>query len=542
VEHTSLWPEFIATSNCDSQTVVKHFFDVVVARFGTPFGITLRSDLGAAFISQVTRDFCSALSVTQVYSSPYHHTAVSRAEQAIQPVHNTLRIVCQNQRDWPSHLQAIAFAMRCTPSSATGLSPFEIWHGRPMPLPWDIAVSDVPTTIPSLESYTADIRAKIEIFRATAAQNAVASADRHRAARNANTVTPNFKAGDKVLLQNESKRPHESAKLRNRWAGPMIITKCETGFRYRLQHLVTGKTLKNPVHASRLKLLREMDNTQISSHMRIRPCMFSAHTPHRNLEVKVMIADIVSIDADVIVNPTDGQLKHETGVSHAIITAAGDRTRTACAEYIRLHKQLPPAGPISTTAGNLEPRVKALLHVQSDNTLTCAKLTDTLNACLQHADNMRETSSIAFPAIGDGTSRIDVWQIGECAAQGVLKFDTDSAAQPGSLRTIKFVALSLTAADALTAAFRLAIQESSPDTSGANDATTPPDTTTNDGWYSIERILRHRKHKGRSQYLVKWAQSDAQPSWVDHADVTDNALTQFYANQSLRRRRRRRRH
>jgi hypothetical protein len=158
-------------------------------------------------------------------------------------------------------------------------------------------------------------------------QNAADNASKHRNARNKSTSVPHFKAGDKVLLHNEAVRPHEPSKLSQKFAGSFIITQCEPNFNNHLQHLMTGKMLKRPVLASRLRVFRERDNEYHLSQTRSRPCLLVEHTPERRLEVKIMIADIASIDADVLVSPTDELLRKKTGPSRAIAQAAGDEVR-----------------------------------------------------------------------------------------------------------------------------------------------------------------------------------------------------------------------
>jgi len=59
---------------------------------------------------------------------------------------------------------------------------------------------------------------------------------------------------------------------------------------------------------------------------------------------------------------------------------------------------------------------------------------------------------------------------------------------------------------------------------------------TNDGWCTIERLLRQRKHISKTQYLFKWEGHDV-PSWVDRADVTDFAIQTYLAAKRHRRRR-----
>jgi O-acetyl-ADP-ribose deacetylase (regulator of RNase III)/transposase InsO family protein len=548
VEHTSMWVELVATPRVDSKTVTRHFFDAIIARHGVPLGLCLRSDLGAGFISRLTQDFCKAYAVTQIHSTPYHHQPLSRAEQCAQSIYNSLRILCKNQREWSSHLQAVAMGLRCTPTTSSGLSPYQILYGKPMPLPWDIALMETPPTITSLEAYTEDIRQKIEIFQATAVQNATDSAARHRDARNKTTSAPQFKTGDKVLLQNEAVKPHESPKLRNKFSGPFIITQCDPKFNYRLQHLMTGKMLKRPVHASRLRAFRELDNAYSQSQTRSKPCLFIGHTPIRQLEVKVLIADIASIDANVIVSPTDEMLRHETGPSRAIMQIAGDEVKAECENYIKAKHKLLLNMPLFTSAGARSPHVQAILHIVAPDAnqtlfatnpiLLVDKLQETFYTCLTNTDLRKDATTLALPAISTGKLGVDEWTMAHAAAKAVLKFDTDTASSPGSLRVIKFVSLSLTTADVLVAVFKQLLQNDNTVATDTSVSPPEPDKKTTE-WHTIDRILRHRKFKGRTQYLVKWETNDA-PSWIDHADITNAALQHYYSTRTTQRRRRRR--
>lgn len=64
------------------------------------------------------------------------------------------------------------------------------------------------------------------------------------------------------------------------------------------------------------------------------------------------------------------------------------------------------------------------------------------------------------------------------------------------------------------------------------------DTQSNNGdWYEVERVIRHRKIRGKDEYLVKWKDYDEQ-SWVRRENLTDGALQAYYANRRPRRRRR----
>ena len=62
-----------------------------------------------------------------------------------------------------------------------------------------------------------------------------------------------------------------------------------------------------------------------------------------------------------------------------------------------------------------------------------------------------------------------------------------------------------------------------------------PTFTSPDTWYSIECILRHRRRRGRDEYLVQWS-DESDPTWVDRSNVSNGAMQHFYANHKRRRR------
>jgi hypothetical protein len=140
-------------------------------------------------------------------------TSIARAEQSFATVNNALKILCRDQRYSSRHLQAIAMGLRCTASSVSALSLFEIQFGRKMPLAIDIALMNEPPRIPSVEHYAADIKPKLAILHEIAKQCSAENAARHREVENRNVVIPTFKLGDKVLVTNEAVPSNQSKKL-----------------------------------------------------------------------------------------------------------------------------------------------------------------------------------------------------------------------------------------------------------------------------------------------------------------------------------------
>ena len=125
---------------------------------------------------------------------------------------------------------------------------------------------------------------------------------------------------------------------------------------------------------------------------------------------------------------------------------------------------------------------------------------------------------------------------------------------PGSLQHIEFIMLSLTLADTVSAVCREVLpnaqvisQDATPAADvtadntlpGASDASNQaaePKADRTDEWYTIDRLLRHKRQRGKDWYLVKWVDYET-PSWIERSDITDAALQHFYANRKRRKRR-----
>lgn len=425
-----------------------------------------------------------------------------------------------------------------------------------MPLAIDISLMPTTPTVSSPEAYAREIGPKLEILRHIAMQNVDENASRQRDSRNKTAVTPTYKAGDIVLLHDPRVKKNESAKLKKKFGGPFIIISCEPHFNYKLKHLITGKELKRAVHATRLRKLRQLDDDYRISGNTSNVCLYAGKTARKHIDVKVLVGNIATTAADVLVSPQDDKLSHKSGPASALARAAGETMVQECVEYVADTGRASIAEPLFTSAGSLSPAVLHLLHVvgpdarqapYTDSPLMAAdKLTETYYMCLKHTNSRDGLGSIAIPVIGTEREGFDVWTSAHAAIKAVQRFDADLAPTTGSLRMIKFVMLTLSTADVFAAVCRELFSGTSTEpveTGGtlplSADTQVSPPPPINEQWHEIDHIVRHRKHKGRDQYLVQW-RSDSSKSWIDRADVTDAALQHFYATRRTRRRRRQR--
>jgi hypothetical protein len=225
-----------------------------------PREISVLTDNGSAFISKLANLTCKTFGIKQYFTTPFHPQTNARAEELAATIHNALWLLCEKQKDWPTHLQAVALAYRASTATNTGLSPHEVLFGRPMRLAIDWSLMAGDPTIPSVQHYAREMGPKLEILHQIVMGNVRDSAARHSRRRNEAAEPPKYAAGDKVLLHDPRVKKGESHKLKRPYTGPYIITECKPGFNYRLQDASTGRDLKRAVHADRLRPLKEMAN------------------------------------------------------------------------------------------------------------------------------------------------------------------------------------------------------------------------------------------------------------------------------------------
>lgn len=329
---------------------------------------------------------------------------------------------------------------------------------------------------------------------------------------------------------------------------PYLIIDCCPVYNYKLKELSTGKELKRPVHANRLRSLRELDNDYrikgSSSDVRLLECT----TNNRKLNVSIRVGDNIYSRCDIIVNPANSRLEHNGGAAKSIARAAGDSLNDECRTYINEHHELGIATPLLTSSGLLGPTVKYVLHIVGPNAheepflsepLLAQQLChDAFLACLRCADMTSDVQSIALPALCTGLFGMDVWTVSHAAVQALIDFDCSVSQVAGGLNTIEFVCLDMTTADIMNTVFRQVINvpildatltqqtdndivsllqstdspipdgqisdnNDSPDATEPAPAPAPTFQTSNGEWHAIKGIIRRQRRKGKELYLVE---------------------------------------
>ena len=136
---------------------------------------------------------------------------------------------------------------------------------------------------------------------------------------------------------------------------------------------------------------------------------FEFQTALAQLRVRIVTGDILQWRCEVLVNPCDSGLSHAGGLASLFAKAAGYKMQAECKAYIRQHGYV-QCFVMDTTAGNIQPPVRRLIHACGPNARLCRSdyecgtlLERTFLNCLLHANDNLLARSIALPAISSGT-------------------------------------------------------------------------------------------------------------------------------------------
>ncbi|XP_059199634.1 poly(ADP-ribose) polymerase family member 14-related sequence 1 isoform X3 [Centropristis striata] len=147
-----------------------------------------------------------------------------------------------------------------------------------------------------------------------------------------------------------------------------------------------------------------------------------------NVAVQVVTGDITKETSDVIVNSSNENFSLKSGVSKAILDAAGQAVEAECQKL----GALPNPGMITTQPGNL--KCKKILHLagQTDPVKIQRVVKEALQMCVTNSD-----TSVSFPAIGTGQGNVQARQVADAMLDAVV--DVLSQSPSTTLKTIRIV-------------------------------------------------------------------------------------------------------
>ena len=222
VDYATRYPEAVALKSIDSVTVAEALIDIY-SRVGVPDEIL--TDQGTQFVSGVMKEVSRLLSIKQLRTTPYHPQCNGLVERFNGTLKSMLRKMTQEKpKSWHRYLPALLFAVRETPQSSTGFSPFELIYGRtvkgPMYILREIWTEEqrVPETWKEYD-YVFNLRNKLEDTCKLAQESLDLSQRRYKRYFDQHSRFRTLKPKDKVLVL----LPVDSSKLTLKWKGPYEV-------------------------------------------------------------------------------------------------------------------------------------------------------------------------------------------------------------------------------------------------------------------------------------------------------------------------------
>ena len=402
--------ELIPTADTSAATLTRALFDSIISRYGLAREVSLLSDNGSCYISQLAEMCCKTFGIKRYFVTPRHPQPNSKCEEFGKSLNQSLRILTERQDNWVNSLQAVAMSYRGSSSTSSGLSPFELVFGRSMVLFCDWALINEQSDSPSMTAYRKDMAPKLQILQDLAIQNSADSAKRQRDLKNIGSAPPTYKLADQVLLADPSLRPGEVAKLKSKYRGPYFITKILPNYNYEIQCQKTGKILPRAVHASRLKPLRLMANDYRLPAPSLTTLICEAKTNRRKLKIRVVVGDILVARVDAVVHLCDQQISGNSRQSCRLMQTAGVGMTDELMASLQPNGLLPYGESRITAAGDLWP-IKRLVHLAPESINTVR--TDCM-VCLKAVDSSCDNiTSLAIPFFYEDSEPNHFWHIAQ---------------------------------------------------------------------------------------------------------------------------------
>lgn len=178
------------------------------------------------------------------------------------------------------------------------------------------------------------------------------------------------------------------------------------------------------------------------------PAVFSEKSlPVSAITVSVLKGDLTKQVTDVLVSPANESLQHGSrGAAKAIASAAGHQLVNECRRYIECNGRLPIGNVMHTTAGNLQPQIKFVIHAAGpsasryrDEKTQRKIVQETFFNCYKYANDQLKATSIAIPAISSGILGIPKDVVAQSAFDALAKFEEDKSIRLRTLGKVCFV-------------------------------------------------------------------------------------------------------
>lgn len=206
-DYFTKWAEAIPMRDQTAARITEELIKVFSV-FGVPD--VLHSDQGKNFESTLLKETLQAFGIAKSHTTAYHPQGDGMVERLNRSLLQLLRVfVDKDPADWERYLPLVLYAYRTAAHSSTGVSPFELMHGRqPKSINLDNQLAF------DISSYKGHIQAKLAELRDLVDANLVEASAHQKTGYDKHSINRSFKVGESVWLSVPT-----AGKLDPRWEG-----------------------------------------------------------------------------------------------------------------------------------------------------------------------------------------------------------------------------------------------------------------------------------------------------------------------------------
>jgi hypothetical protein len=178
-DHFTNWSEAYPIKDQHASTVARKIVDEFISRFGCP--LTIHSDQGSNYESQLFKEVCDLFHIKKSRSSPRHPQGNGKTERFNRTLLSMIKCFIKDQQDtWDQSLACITGAYRASVHEATGMTPNLIMLGREVRMPIDLMLGTTDKAKTNPGDYVLQLRQNLERSYSIAREKSGSTAKRQK--------------------------------------------------------------------------------------------------------------------------------------------------------------------------------------------------------------------------------------------------------------------------------------------------------------------------------------------------------------------------
>lgn len=300
VESLTRFPEAFALKTQTADVVAGILYDQIICRYGCMQ--YLLSDRAPAFVGSVISELSRKFGIKRLLTSAFHPQTNSQSEVINKTISSSLRILCQNEKDWVRHIPSILFSLRATVCPRLNYSPFQLLTGTQMRIGADVSLPSLEDHVVTAEDHAIRTAVRLAQIRDEARDRTKMFQDYNKEKYDRNSSIVSYKPGDLVWMLTPQVKPGLSKKLSLRYSGPFYIAHQLGMNTYMLRNRGNNRLLGHSVNSDRLKpYFDRLDYTSPQDLLsdENEPNLIEAPTPDESSELERRVPDDSIPDRDM---------------------------------------------------------------------------------------------------------------------------------------------------------------------------------------------------------------------------------------------------